>query len=281
MPRRLFLFAAFDRDGVAGPSLILYLRALSSCGDVVLASDCSFGEEDRARLDDFCLHTDCAAHHEYDFGSYKRAWIWAAENLDLPEYDYVYLVNDSVFGPLMELGPYLELMEGLGRSAFALAVHPHGHAPHLQSWFIGLGREVYGSPWFDVFLRSVRVEESKEAVCERYENGLTGLLDARGVAYGALFRLSGKSVYNAPARLFRAGFPFVKKSSFTRHCGCLGAALKYVLDHVPQDCRRAVVEDASRLYGRQYVERLLVASPLVMAARYLKYLSGKLHRRSA
>ena len=260
MPRRLFLFAAFDRDGVAGPSLILYLRALSSCGDVVLASDCAFGEEDRARLDDFCLHTDCAEHLEYD---------------------YVYLVNDSVFGPLMELGPYLERMEGLGRSAFALAVHPHGHAPHLQSWFIGLGREVYGSPWFDVFLRSVRVEESKEAVCERYENGLTGLLDARGVAYGALFRLSGKSVYNAPARLFRAGFPFVKKSSFTRHCGCLGAALKYVLDHVPQDCRRAVVEDASRLYGRQYVERLLVASPLVMAARYLKYLSEKLHRRSA
>ena len=98
MPRRLFLFAAFDGDGVAGPSLILYLRALSSCGDVVLASDCSFGEEDRARLDDFCLHTDCAAHHEYDFGSYKRAWIWAAENLDLPEYDYVYLVNDSIFG---------------------------------------------------------------------------------------------------------------------------------------------------------------------------------------
>ena len=44
-------------------------------------------------------------HSEYDFGSYKRAYNWAQENLDTAEYEFVYLVNDSVYGPLFDLNP--------------------------------------------------------------------------------------------------------------------------------------------------------------------------------
>lgn len=248
----------------------------------MLEADCRFGDGSLDRLAEFCLHAGGSVHHEYDFGSYKRAWQWSVDNLDLKAYDFVYLVNDSVFGPLtVDLESLLLRMETSGSPAFALAMHPHGHSPHLQSWFIGMDRMVFGTSWFGTFLLSVRRAESKEEVCELYENGFTRLLEDRGIVCRALFRLTGKSVYNAPKRLFRKGLPFVKKSSFTRHCGCLGAQLKYVLDHVSAECRDAVVEDASRLYGREYVRGLLVSSPFVMAARYFRYLHGKLGRRSA
>ena len=281
MMKRLFLVAGYDPQGIIGPSFIYYISALSAYGDIITVFDCDCTEDELRKLSPYVLHAEAERHREYDFGSYKRGYQWARTSGILEGYDFCYLVNDSVFGPLYSPGPYLERMENCGKDAFAIAMNPHRKHPHLQSWFIRLARTIFTSEEFADFISGIHRMEDKNSVCTAYENGLTGLLDARGVAYGALFRLSGKSVYNAPARLFRAGFPFVKKSSFTRHCGCLGAALKYVLDHVPQDCRRAVVEDASRLYGRQYVERLLVASPLVMAARYLKYLSGKLHRRSA
>lgn len=281
MPGRLFIFAAYDAGARVGASLLWHLRSLAACGDVVLEADSDFSAGELEKLGGFCLHAGGAAHGEYDFGSYKRAWQWARENLDTDAYDFVYLVNDSVFGPLRELEPCLERMEGLGCPAFGLVMHPSGHSPHLQSWFMGFGREVSGAAWFDAFLSSVERQESKEAVCEKYENGLTRLLTAHGVDFQGLFNLSGKSVYNSPLRLYRRGLPFVKKSSFTRHAGCLGRQLRLVLDSLPAPCRDAVLSDAVRLYGADYVDSLLAAGRFTVVRRYLRYLASKLRGRSA
>ena len=99
--------------------------------------------------------------------------------------------------------------------------------------------------------------------------------------FQGLFNLSGKSVYNSPLRLYRRGLPFVKKSSFTRHAGCLGRQLRLVLDSLPAPCRDAVLSDAVRLYGADYVDSLLAAGRFTVVCRYLRYLASKLRGRSA
>lgn len=276
MPRRLFLFAAYDPFGTVGASLLWHVSALSRLGKVVLYADGAFSSEELGKLSGQVLYAGASAHGEYDFGSYKRAWDWARASLDLGEFDYVYMVNDSVFGPLYELGPYLERMEALAVPAFGMVLNPHRRSPHLQSWFIGMGREVFVSDWFGPFLDSVEHQEHKEDVCIKYETGLTALLDARGIAYEGLYRLSGKKIYNALGLQRRLRLPFVKKASFTRHGGSLGAGLKRVLGAAPEACRRAVLEDVSRLYGEDYAGRLLTSDPFVIAWRYLAYLFRKL-----
>ena len=144
---------------------------------------------------------------------------------------------------------------------------------------MGFGREVFTSSWFGSFLLSVERQGSKEDVCEKYESGLTRLLSSGGISFGGLYSLPGKSVYNSPYRLYRRGFPFVKKSAFTRHGGSLGRQLRAVLDGVPDGCRNAVLEDASRLFGREYVGWLLSCSPSGAARRYLHYLFRKVFSR--
>ena len=286
MPRRLFLFAAYDDSGVIGSSLLWYVSAISACGDIVFFGDCNYRPGELERLvkvaDGRILFAAGEHHGEYDFGSYKRAWQWASSHFDTASYDYVYLLNDSVFGPLADIGGYFSRMEALGGAAFAMALNPRRRAHHLQSWFIGLDRKVFTTSWFNDFLLSVTGQESKINVCELYENGFTRLLDINGIHYGALFRLYGKSVYNASVRLFRKGFPFVKKSAFTRHNGSLGMRIRYILNHIPYDCRAAIVEDASRLYGTGYIASLLASNPLNVAVRYMSYLLAKVFpRRSA
>lgn len=149
----------------------------------------------------------------------------------LSDYDVLYLVNDSVYGPLMPLDGYLERMEDLGAGAFAMVYNPHRRTPHLQSWFIGLDRSVFLSEWFSLFLEGVRPLAGKEDVCMVYECGLTGLLSAHGVRCDALFRMAGKAVYNHVKSAWQAGMPFVKKSAFTRHGGSLGREIRHVLEH--------------------------------------------------
>ena len=269
--KRLFLFAFYDPQGVVGEAALRYLEALRGLGDVVLATDCDLQPGEADKLAPRVLSYQAARHGEYDFGSYKRAFLAA----DLSGYDLVYLVNDSVVGPLRPLEPYLQRMEALGTDAFGLALNPSRHGRHLQSWFIGLKPAVFRAPWFREFLSGITAVGRKEDVCNRYENGLARALEAHSVPYAGLWELRGKSVYNAVDSLSRQGFPFLKKSAFTRHGGSLGPAVAKALSKAVPAMADAVIADMDRLYGEDYRRAFLTGGRLRAFGRYLGYLARK------
>lgn len=269
--KRLFLFAFYDPQGIVGEGALRYLEALGALGDVVLATDCDLQDGEADKLAPLVESFSASRHGEYDFGSYKRAFLQA----DMSPYDVVYLVNDSVVGPLYPLEPYLTRMETLGTEAFGLVLNPDRKNPHLQSWFVGLKPGVFRADWFRDFLLSVHQAASKEDVCMLYENGLVRQLEAHSVAYAGLYELKGKSVYNAVGRLHAAGFPFLKKSAFTRHGGSLGPAVAKVLSETEPAMSRAIVADLDRLYGEAYRRWFLSAGSLRACGRYLGYLFRK------
>ena len=141
--KRLFLFAFYDPQGIVGEGALRYLEALGALGDVVLATDCDLQDGEADKLAPLVESFSASRHGEYDFGSYKRAFLQA----DVSPYDVVYLVNDSVVGPLYPLEPYLTRMEALGTEAFGLVLNPDRRNPHLQSWFVGLKKTALYGNW--------------------------------------------------------------------------------------------------------------------------------------
>ena len=276
MKRRLFLFAGYDREGQVGSSLLWYVKSLSEYGDVVFVADSDFDGSQISLLAPFVMYAEGTRHGEYDFGSYKRAFKRAQECCQLETYDFVYLVNDSVYGPLYDIGPYLEKMESLEAEAFGLVLNPHHKHPHLQSWFIGMGRTVFSSQWFSDFMYSVTVEDSKEDICVKYETGFTELLEKYSIKIGALYHVGGKRIYNSVYELYSKGLPFVKKDAFVRHNGCLGRKVYRVLAYLDPQCRDAVLVDAVRVYGAIYMDKFLTRNPFVIASRYISYLWSKI-----
>lgn len=275
--RRLFLLAAYDRRGTVGPALAAYVRDLSRYGDVVAVMDNAAAPGEQDKLLPYVVHFEAERHGEYDFGSYKRGYAWAREHLPLKDYGTVYLVNDSVYGPLKPLGDFLDRMEDMGTGASAMVFNPGRRSPHLQSWFIGLRPQVFLSEWFGSFLDGVEPKESKEAVCVEYETGLTELLERHSVTFGALFRFRGKSFYNRVRHCWKKGIPFIKRSSVTRHNGCLGRQVRYVLDHAENaDVAAAVKEDIVGALGREAADRLTGGSAFGMILRYISYLRAKI-----
>ncbi len=275
MSRRLFLFAAYTPSGSVGDALLYYLRALAALGDVVFCDDAALGPGEQERLKPFVLHSEALKHGEYDFGSYKRDFVWASANLKLEEYDFVYLVNDSVFGPLSELKPLLERLESGPQRAFGLVYFPSSYYAHLQSWFIGLGREVFLSGYFREFILGIGAAGDKGAVCELYETGLSRLLVSHGVELGYAFTAPHKTIYNNPRRLVRRGLPFIKKSAFTRHNGCLGREIAGILRDCPSEAAEAILSEAAALWGKDFTQRLTTMSWLQSKSLYIKYLLGK------
>ena len=262
--RRLFVFASYDKDSEVKETLLHYLKSLAVYGDISFCADCHMPKEPFSVLGDNLVRFQAARHGEYDFGSYKRAFL--SPELSPESYDFVYFLNDSVYGPFRDLGDYLLRMESLGTDAFGLVMNSRRSGPHLHSWFLGFKPAVFMSDWFRDFLQSVRKEDSKTDVCVKYEVGLSELLSARGVENRALFYVNRKKIYNAPFKLCRQGLPFVKKDSFKRHNGCLEGQLDRLL--------RYEEGDMAALIRKEHPD--LCTNPFILSFRYVSYLAGKM-----
>lgn len=276
MPDRLFLFAGFDKDCIIDDALIYYVKSLSKFGDVILCMDCDCPKKEIDKIKKYTIHTINKRHGEYDFGSYKRCFQYAHNKNILKNYDYLYLVNDSVFGPTINIKKTLEDIENIKTDAAGLIISKHKTHEFMESWFVRLNKKIFMLKWFYDFINSVKCEENKSVVTIKYEHGLTNLIKSNNCSFGALRTVRGRTTYNNPKYLFKHNIPFIKKMSFTRHSGACGNQIKYILNNCDTSARKAILKTANRLYGEKYVNWLLKSNSLKTFMRNIKYITGKI-----
>lgn len=275
-PKRLFLFAGYDKQCVIDDALVYYVSNLARFGDVVLYMDCNAKKSEINKIKKYCLYVNATRHAEYDFGSYKRAYIWARDNDILKNYDVVYLINDSVFGPLQNIRKTLDDLESIKSDAAGLVVSKHRTHSYMESWFVRLNRTVFLSKWFDNFMSGITQESSKTDITIKYEHGLSNLIKQNGCSWDGVYKIKGRYTYNHPKALFLRGCPFIKKMSFTRHNGAIGNQIKYILAHANTNAVRAIKKSASRVYGDKYMKWLLTYSPFKIILRNIIYATSKI-----
>lgn len=276
MIKRLFLFAGYDAKGIIDPALVYYIKALSALGDVVFVMDSDATESELEKIRPYVLFAAATRHGEYDFGSYKRAYMYAREARILRRYDVVYMANDSVYGPLYPLGPILAEMESKDTAAFGLVRNPKPTHPHIQSWFIGMRPSVFMSDWFDEFITSVKKLESKGLITRMYEHRFSALVCENNLTWECLWTVKNRGVYNKIKKLYRAGMPFMKKVAFSRHGGALGRQIQYVLRHITPKARTAIISGAQCTWGKEYTDWLLTNNPIKIIYRNMRHSLHKL-----
>ena len=278
MKKRLFIFAGYDANGIIDDALIYYLAQLNKFGDIVLCmdSDCKKSETDKIKK--YCLHTIAARHGEYDFGSYKRAYTWVRDKNILKNYNTLYLVNDSVFGPVLNIKNTLQKIENIKSDAAGLVVSKHRTHAFMESWFVRLNKNIFTSAWFNEFISAVSHETNKATITIKYEHGLSNLIAYNNCSWGGVHNVRGRYTYNQPKKLFIHGCPFIKRASFTRHNGAIGNQIKYILDHCDERVTNAILKTANRIYGTEYINWLLTSNPIKIWSRKIKYAKQKIFR---
>lgn len=217
MSKRLFIFAAYDKDNIVDETLLYYLRALSKLGDIILTMDNDVDDIEINKIKQIpnVIHAVARKHKEYDFGSYKRGYEYAKEKNILKNYDFIYFVNDSVYGPLFDLQPVLEKMEdeNADNAYGMMGLHStlneqYGYPDHVQSWFVGIASPICEQGWFSKFMHSVEHQDSKNQIVWKYEIGLSQLLMEHNVKIGRLEKeISGLKIYDG----YIPKLPFIKK----------------------------------------------------------------------
>ena len=213
-PKRLAVFAHWDKDAVVDPYVIHHLRALSRLCDIIFVSDSKLPERELEKLKPFTLAQLAEPHGEYDFGSYKRGWLHAADMLD--GYDELVFVNDSCFGPFSPLEDMWTKMNQRECDFWGMLEHYHTTVDkwYVQSYFLVFRKPVFGAEVFGEFMRSIQQEEDKEAVIVNYEVGLTHALRGAGFKADSLFPRTEENMTHETSAfdLLDQGAPYLKKA---------------------------------------------------------------------
>lgn len=213
--KRLFLFAGFDTDNIVDDTVVYYIKELSKLGDIVFVMDNDLPKSEIKKLSKIpnILYTECSKHREYDFGSYKRGFLWARKKQILKKYDWVYFVNDSVYGPLFDLTNTLQNLENSGADFIGMTENCDKDTPiHIQSWFIGFNKKIFTADFFKDFMTKITHIPKKTHLVMKYEVGLSCMLMRHGFKSHVLLDAKDNTVYDNPRATLIKGLPFVKKN---------------------------------------------------------------------
>ncbi len=222
--RRLAIFASYDKNEVINDYVVYYLKELNKVSDVIFVADNPLKEEGREKIRPFTAHIIAEKHGEYDFGSYKRGYLWAKETGLLSNYDQLIYCNDSVFGPIHPFDPIFSKMERRQATDFWGMFTIKEKSPaetnlrkktHAQSYFIVFNSKVVSSEIFSNFMHNITKLQSKSAIIENYEVGLSQMLINSGFQCDGYMSSSANEPRKKHAmKIIKDGFPFLKKSLF-------------------------------------------------------------------
>ena len=175
--KRLAIFAGYDKDNIIDDYVVYYIKELKKVADIIYVSDCNISDSELEKISSYCIHIINGRHGEYDFGSYKRGYIYAKEKDILKDYDYIILCNDSVFGPIFNLEEIVKNIENKNTDVWGIfkSLKDSYYDDHLQSYFISIKQKVYISAEFYNFILSIKKESDKNNVIAKYEIGLSQL----------------------------------------------------------------------------------------------------------
>jgi lipopolysaccharide biosynthesis protein len=186
--RRAIVLAHFDRDGRFDPHVHHALAAYRPHADklVVVSNSASRLPLELSGLVDRFLPR---ANVGYDFA----AWRDGLASLRPGEFDEVICVNDSVYGPLFDLGPALTDTRLQDADLWGMVLSDQNtsrgapRVKHLQSWFLGMRRPLLESEAWAGFWRGIEPLASKREVVDRYEIGFSAQMAAAGFRVAGLY----------------------------------------------------------------------------------------------
>lgn len=190
--KRLAIFAGYNEENIIEDYVIYYIKELKKIADIIYVSNCYFDNNELNKISEYCLEMICKPHGEYDFGSYKKGYIYAKEKDILRDYDYLLFCNDSVFGPFFDLKTIVENMENKDLDAWSMfhCFEDYANLEHLQSYFLSMNKKVFLDENVAYFIMSIMKLNTKENMIVNNEIGFTNFLKKYKYNIGGYFNSS-------------------------------------------------------------------------------------------
>lgn len=177
--KRTAVFAHYDKNNLIQNYVVYYLSELKKCAEkIIFVSDSDVLPEELKKIEGIVEQSIIGRHGEYDFGSYKRGFLYAKENNLLTACEELILANDSCYAPLFPFKEMFSVMSQKTIDFWGATSSDSGikkedediycRFNHIQSYFIVFKPAVFNSDIFNNFITSVKKENTKEEIVIKY-----------------------------------------------------------------------------------------------------------------
>lgn len=271
--KRLVVFAHWDKDNLIDEYVIYYLKGLKKIAEkIIFVSDCDISKEELLKIEGIVDASLAQRHCEYDFGSYKRGFLYALGNNMLENFDQLIFANDSCYAPFFPFENMFEVMDNRNNDFWGVTKNHYGYKKssqnwvvtekvHLQSYFLVFNEQIFLSNEFLKFINKIKKEPTKEDIVANYECALTEYLSDLGFSYSAYAKDYDDSAVHLnfwQTLLEKDKSPFVKTSIFRfKNCSIaipinweevLTNCSKYPIRIVKQDLKRNANKNKFELF---------------------------------
>lgn len=198
MQKRVVIFSHFSVSNSIEDYVIYYLKELKKFADtIVFVSDCNdITPEETNKIKDLVSEIIVGHHGEYDFGSYKRGFVFALNNNLLDSAEELIFANDSAYAPLFPFDDLFNKMSDDKTSDFWGITENinlyYSPVKHVQSYFVAFKPQCFKSEIFTNFIKNITAKENKDDIIRDYECGLTKALTEAGYKYNIYCEISKK-----------------------------------------------------------------------------------------
>lgn len=225
--KRIAVFASYSSDGTIADYVVYYLKELKKvCDSIVFIADNPIFPTEIEKIKDIVIYAQFERHNEYDFGSYKRGYMWLKEQGLLKRCDELLICNDSCYGPVYPLKDIFDKMAKKDCDFWGVLSNTEIQY-HLQSYFLNFKQNVFNSDCFDNFMTNIQRQDSVQQVILQYETKLTQILNDAGFKSCAFIESTnyqGKYPHNIhpnftifPKWLMENGMPLIKLKAIQKH----------------------------------------------------------------
>jgi len=228
--KRLLVFVHFNPHGQLSDHVVHMIWKIAPLFERVrFISNSPLSEEDQRKINGACHTLSCRQNTGFDFGAWKDALLedgWES----LTRYDSITLMNDSCFGPLVDLSEIYSNMETRVLDFWGITRHIRffrnnfgfkGIIPeHVQSYFLVFNRQVVASRAFQRFWEGQKSYKNILHTIRFGEIPLTQKLVRAGFLFDTVINIEPANGLKPdlslahPGLLLEKGTPFLKVKSF-------------------------------------------------------------------
>jgi hypothetical protein len=178
--KKIAVFASFSADGKIADYVLYYLKGLKKvCDAIIFVTDNPLFPEEINKIKNMVIYAEVARHGEYDFGSYKRGYLYALNNHLLDNAEELIFCNDSCYGPVYPFKKMFKAMSERKLDFWGVCANDEFQY-HLQSYFLVFKKKVFNSTVFSDFILSIKKEANVSQVVIKYETRFTNILQEAG-----------------------------------------------------------------------------------------------------
>ncbi len=215
------IFAFYDVQGIAGKYIVNYLDSMSKfLSRIVIVCNCELNSNSKAIFHKYTDEIIIRKNIGGDAGAYKYVILNYFEKNEILEIDELILFNDTMFGPFTDMEIIFHKMESLAVQFWGITQNNDAYLPsHIQSYFIGIKKEILKSTIFIKFWENLNVETNDmKVIVYNFEIMFTLYFQNAGFSWETLAGKTKEYLYTTPfSFLEEKSIPFVKKKSFGLH----------------------------------------------------------------